>query len=148
MKYIPRIVLASALFILPAAVNAQPYSLQRSTVAGGGASGTGGTFSLNGTAGQPFGGLSAGGSSSVTAGFWATEAVQTPPGVKLSLVHFGAHLTLSWPTNWSGLVLQQTTDIGKPNWTAVSQPVVVSNNQYTVTVPAMLPKQFFRLVHP
>ena len=70
--------------VLPLAALAQtggPYDLTWSTVDGGGATfSTGGTYSLGATAGQPDAGSAAGGSYSLTGGFWYAGGTVTGIG--------------------------------------------------------------------
>jgi hypothetical protein len=56
----------------------QSYSLAWSTIDGGGGTSTGGVYSVSGTIGQPDAGTMNSGDFSVTGGFWALYAVQTP----------------------------------------------------------------------
>ena len=54
------------------------YDLSWWTADSGGGSSTGGSYSLNGTAGQPDAGLLTGGSYSLAGGFWGGAAVVVP----------------------------------------------------------------------
>jgi len=58
---------------------AQSYSIGWFTLDGGGGPSAGGSFSLNGTIGQPDAGTMSGGNYSLAGGFWG--ASQTPPAV-------------------------------------------------------------------
>ena len=78
-----RVPLAACLFLLLASVTlAQSgggYDLTWSTVdGGGGASSTGGGYSLGGMAGQPDAGLLTGGTYTLAGGFWGGGAVAVP----------------------------------------------------------------------
>ena len=64
---------------------------------------------------------------------------------KLSITVAGAYLALAWPTNPTGYVLQQDTDMAATNWTAVTNAVTVTNSQYLVTVPPAAARRFYRL---
>ena len=68
----------AVLFCAPPAW-AQFYSVKWFTLDGGGGPSAGGSFSLNGTIGQPDAGTMSGGSYSLAGGFWG--AIQTPPPV-------------------------------------------------------------------
>lgn len=59
-----------ALLALTSTAHAQTYDLTWNTVDGGGASSTGGVFELSGTIGQPDAGVLAGGTYTLTGGFW------------------------------------------------------------------------------
>ncbi len=76
----PTVVLACMTFVLATGADAQPYSIAWSTVDGGGHGPiTGGTFSLQGTAGQPdASGALSGGTYSVIGGYWAGLVAGTP----------------------------------------------------------------------
>jgi uncharacterized repeat protein (TIGR03803 family) len=73
--------------------------------------------------------------------------VSTP---QLTVYPSGSNLILSWETNhagvdFSGYILQSTTNLAPPVWiTNLPAPVIV-NGQYTVTNPISGTQQFFRL---
>ena len=77
---IAKVLLASALVLCAQRAMAQPFSIDRFTVAGGGGPSTGGTFALSGTVGQhdvtpqP----TSGGSFSLKGGFWSPFDVPLP----------------------------------------------------------------------
>lgn len=79
--------LAIVFALAAAAASAQPYAISWSTVDGGGAMGAaGGTFTLDGTAGQPdAGGPFAGSPFALHAGFWSLAAGSGGPQADLSL---------------------------------------------------------------
>jgi len=56
------------------------------------------------------------------------------------------NIQLSWPastaTNWQ---LVSATNLNTPNWTAVTNPVVVTTNLFTVTLKGLSRQQFFRM---
>jgi uncharacterized repeat protein (TIGR03803 family) len=60
------------------------------------------------------------------------------PPAKLSLVHSGSNVILTWPTNATGYTLQSTTNLDSPVWTTVV-------GQFAVTNPISGVRQFFRL---
>src|SRR5882724_11803507 len=83
----PRIflLLASA-NLFAAAVQGQSYSLDWHKIAGGGGSSSSSQFALSGTIGQhDAGGPMTGGRFSLTGGFWALSALQTPAAPLLSI---------------------------------------------------------------
>jgi hypothetical protein len=88
MKAIQRQI-ATVLTILAiwATAQAQNYTIDWSTVDGGGGTSTGGVYSVSGTIGQPDAGVTMnGGPYSLTGGFWALPtAVQTPGAPTLSV---------------------------------------------------------------
>jgi hypothetical protein len=57
----------------------------------------------------------------------------------------GHSLAVSWTTNQTGLVLQTTTNLAAPNWTAATNAVTMTNGQYQVLLSPAGGDQFFRL---
>jgi hypothetical protein len=53
--------------------------------------------------------------------------------------------TLSWPAITS-LALQQSPDLSKPNWTAVTNTPTLTGSTYQVTQPLSPDGMFYRLV--
>src|SRR5207247_5100570 len=63
---------------------------------------------------------------------WASV---TPPGALISIATSGANAIISWPTKSTGYSLQQAASLSSPiNWTPVTNPVVVTGANNTVTV--------------
>jgi hypothetical protein len=94
---------------------AQGLAMQRSVIAGGSGTSTGGAFALRGTVGQPdAGGPLTGGAFSLTGGFWALPvAVQTPGAPLLSISLTNGLVVVSWPlAGADGFVLDQTAAFG------------------------------------
>jgi len=122
------------------------YSVDWFTVDGGGGTSTGGVYSVSGTIGQPDASVTtmSSGSYSVTGGFWAIYAVQTPGAPTLTIAPAGAgQATISWTpasTNW---VLQENLNLTTTNW--VNSPSGWTN---PIVVPATLPQKFYRLNKP
>src|ERR1017187_10049544 len=106
------------------AVRAQSYSIDWSTIDGGGGVSTGGVYQVNGTIGQPDAGAAmTGGNYSVSGGFWSLIAAVQRPGAPLltiSLTHTNTAV-VSWPSPSTGFVLQQNSIAGTTNWTDVGQ---------------------------
>jgi hypothetical protein len=73
-------VVALALLLSGIALAASTYELTRSTVSSGGATSTGGSYLLGGTAGQMDAGQLAGGSYTLDGGFWGGGAVAAQNG--------------------------------------------------------------------
>jgi uncharacterized repeat protein (TIGR03803 family) len=63
----------------------------------------------------------------------------------LTIAAAGANLILTWPTNFTGLNLQSTTNIDSPIWTTHSAVPSVVDGQNAVTNPILGSQQFFRL---
>ena len=122
------------------------YSIDWSTIDGGGGTSTGGVYSVSGTIGQPdAGGAMTNGQYSVTGGFWALpQAIQTPgaPTLTIALATPG-NATISWTPNTPGYILQQTAVLNPSNWT--NSP---SGSTNPIVVPANLSSRFYRLFKP
>lgn len=135
---------------LSAAIQAQSYSIDSFTIAGGGGTSTGGIYSVSGTIGQSVGGKLSGGGYSLDGGFWSVAvAIQTPEAPFLSVFRSGENLLISWPSNGLGFVLQETTTLAVPgSWQNSSPAPVVSNTANTLTLPASPGLRFYRLRRP
>jgi hypothetical protein len=122
------------------------YSIDWSTIDGGGGTSSNGQYSLSGTIGQPdAGGAMTNGQYSVTGGFWALYAVQTEGAPTLTIAPTTpGYASISWSpatgTNW---VLQETLNLSASSWS-------VSSTGWTnpVVVPVTLPARFYRLHKP
>ena len=91
----------------------QSYSIDWSTIDGGGGTSTGGVFTVSGTMGQPDAGTMSGGTYTLSGGFWGTiVAVQTPGPPYLWATLTPTNTALIWwavsPTSWR---LQATTNL-------------------------------------
>jgi len=130
------------------AVRAQSYSIDWSTIDGGGGVSTGGVYQVSGTIGQPDAGAAmTGGSYSVTGGFWSLiAAVQTPgaPLLTITLTHTNTAV-VSWPSPSTGFALQQNSSVGTTNWTEVGLSPSDNGTTKSVVVPALPGSQFYRL---
>jgi hypothetical protein len=51
----------------------------------------------------------------------------------------------SWSTNFSGFTLESATNLSAAEWIAVTNSLVNQGQQFTMTIEAALPQQFFRL---
>jgi hypothetical protein len=124
--------------------HAQSLSINWSKIAGGGGTSTGGSFAVSGTVGQPdAGGLLTNTQYSIRGGFWVLpQAVPTLGAPTLTIVPAGpGQATLSWSPATPGFILQETPSLISPNWT--DSPTGAAN---PVTVPAVPPAKFYRLV--
>jgi hypothetical protein len=139
------IIQAVALLALVLIAGAQQYSIDGHKVSGGGGTSTGGVYSVSGTIGQQdAGGPMTGGNFSLTGGFWALYAVQTPGAPRLTITPAGAgQAIISWTPNTPGYVLQFTDSLSLTNW--VNAPSGANN---PVTVFVNVPARFYRLFHP
>lgn len=57
----------------------------------------------------------------------------------------GGQVQFSWSTNFGGFNLESATNLTAPAWTTVTNVLISQGQQFTVTVDATLPQQFFRL---
>ena len=73
--------------------------------------------------------------------------VPAPPELK-PVVASANSLTVAWPTNATGCVLQQITSLGATNWATVTNPVTVVGTNNRVTIPTGPGSRFFRLKLP
>lgn len=79
---------------------------------------------------------------------WSTQITELVviPLPTLQFSSSGNELTLSWPTNANGFVLQASDTLAPvPNWTPVTAGLSVVGDQNTVTIAATNAMQFFRL---
>ena len=63
----------------------------------------------------------------------------------------GANFIVSWPTNYTGYILQQTVQLDNLNWVSLTLPFppIITNGQFVFTVPAAsLQPGFFRVRSP
>ena len=130
------------------AVRAQSYSIDWSTIGGGGGVSTGGVYQVNGTIGQPdVGAAMTGGNYSVSGGFWSlTAAVQTPgaPLLTITLTHTNTAV-ISWPSPSTGFALQQNSNAGTTSWTDAGLSPSDNGTTKSVVVPASPGSKFYRL---
>jgi hypothetical protein len=122
------------------------YSLDWWTVDGGGGTSTGGVYTVSGTIGQPDAGVMSGGNYSLTGGFWALYAVQTPGSPVLSITLTTTNTAMvSWPSPSTGYNLQQNNDLNTVDW--VTPPEIVTDNgtlKYIIVNPPA-GNRFYRL---
>jgi hypothetical protein len=70
-----------------------------------------------------------------------------PPPLALLQSSPGA-LILQWPTNASGFLLEQNSDLASTNWVTFAGPTPVVGTNYQATIPTQTGSGFFRLHHP
>ena len=128
--------------LLPAGVLAQNYNIDWYKIAGGSGTSTGGVYSLSGTIGQPDASSQlTGGDYSLTGGFWAIYAIQTPGAPLLTIRGAGNRVIVSWPASVTGWTLQTNVNLATPTWGNYLGATV--NNSVTNSPPPM--DLFFRL---
>jgi hypothetical protein len=101
------------------------YSLDWSTIDGGGGTSTGGVYTVSGTIGQPdAGGPLTGGNYSLTGGFWSLYVVPTPGAPSLSILITTTNTAMVyWPSPSPGWNLQVNTNLSTTEWAAPLEPV-------------------------
>ena len=142
-------VLLCLALLLCQSASAQSYSIDWYKIAGGGGASTGGTYTVNGTIGQPdAGGPMTGGNYSLTGGFWALISVAQTPGAPLLYIsHSGNTVTVYWQ-DVSGWNLQQNGNLtSSAGWSASGGVTPLNGTNYlTITPPTG--NLFFRLKQP
>jgi hypothetical protein len=131
--------------------HAQSYSIDWSTVDGGGVTSTGGVYSVSVTIGQPDAGKMSGGDFTVDGGFWGIIApVQTPGAPLLSIARTTTNtVVVFWLAPATGYVLQQHANvIATVNWSNVVAPVVDDGTTKTVVINPPTGDRFYRLIKP
>ena len=126
------------------------YTIDWSTVDGGGGTSTGGVFTVSGTIGQPDAGAMSGGDYSLTGGFWGIiAAVQTPGAPYLWVMRTETNTVCVWwavsETSWQ---LQATTNLvtGGSAWWGCAYTTNGANCVYVESPP--LGNRFYRLRSP
>jgi hypothetical protein len=67
----------------------------------------------------------------------------------LNVVASPPNMTISWPTNAAGLVLNYTSSLLPPiTWTPVTTGITVNGTSYTITVPTGTGNGFYQLIAP
>ena len=138
------------LWLLPSLLQAQTYSIDWYKVAGGGGANTNGSYQVSGTIGQPdAGGPMAGGSYSLTGGFWALiSAVQTPGTPTLAIAFVAPNsVKVSWP-NTGNYTLQQNASLAGGTWATSGYTITTSNGTNSITITPPTGNLFFRLHNP
>ena len=129
--------------------SAQSYSIDWSTVDGGGGTSTGGVYSVSGTIGQPDAGKMSGGNFTINGGFWSIIAtMQLPDSPLLSIQRTPTNtVVISWPSPSAGFTLQQNSSgIGTANWTNVFTAPLDNGTTKTVIVDLPAGNRFYRLL--
>ena len=130
-----------------ATLHAGPLSVPWSTVDGGGGTSTSndGRFSVSGTAGQPDAGQSASndGRFQLNGGFWYGEFVFC--GCTLSITYSGGNVTISWPCDLNGCILEAAAELHGPPSPIVWTPVSPQPTSHSYTTPVSGTQRYFRL---
>jgi hypothetical protein len=124
------------------------YSLDWSTIDGGGGTSTGGVYSVTGTIGQPDAGTMSGGNYTLQGGFWGViAAVQTPGAPLLSIFHTSTNtVAVIWPSPSTGWTLQQNTNsVSSANWSNLTSGIQDDGTTKTLIVNPPTGNRFYRL---
>jgi hypothetical protein len=136
---------------LPAVGSTQQYSIDWSTIDGGGGMSTGGVYSVSGTIGQPDAGAMSGGNYTLQGGFWGIiAAVQTPGAPSLSILRTTTNtVAVTWPSPSTGWGLQQNTNsVSSLNWSNMTSGILDDGTTKTLIVNPPTGNRFFRLHKP
>lgn len=137
-----------ATFTIQFSAFSQSYSIDWSTIDGGGGTSTGGVYSVSGTIGQPDAGTTmSGGNYSIDGGFWAiVAAVQTPGAPLISVARSGAAVVVSWPSPSTGYILQQNNTVtNAAGWSTSGYSITDNGTVKSITVSAPSGNLYFRL---
>jgi hypothetical protein len=117
------------------------------TIDGGGGTSAGGTYTLQGTTGQPDAGVMSGGTYTLQGGYWsAPEMIQVTGGPALTLTVKPGGFLLQWPAPSTGWHLEKSGDL--QSWSPETATVTVSGGTNQVTVSHTQASQFYRLRNP
>jgi hypothetical protein len=125
-------------------LRAQPvdYAIDWFTIDAGGGTSADAVYAVSGTIGQPDPGLLSDNVFSIVGGFWAASLTLNDPP-PLNIAQVGTNMVFSWSAAATGYFLEQFSD--QFGWTQVTQPIVVTNGQNTVTVPMSQAAAYYRL---
>lgn len=144
---IKKILVLTGAWLMTLAASAQNYSLDWSTIDGGGGTSSGGTYAVSGTLDQTDASMS-GGNYRLEGGFWnIIAALQTPDAPRLAVSATGGVLTVSWPQPAAGWALYTTPTIsGNPvPWALVSPPYQTNTIHWLIQLPVSPGNRFYRL---
>ena len=124
------------------------YSIDWSTIDGGGGTSTRGVYSITGTIGQHDAGTVSGGTFTLQGGFWSLIAsVQTPGAPLVSIARTTTNtVTVSWPSPSTGWALQQNTNsVSSVNWSNVTSGIQDDGTTKTLILSPPTGNRFYRL---
>jgi hypothetical protein len=128
---------------------AQPYSIDWSTLDGGGGTSTGGVYAVSGTIGQPDAGTMSGGPYTLSGGFWGIlAAVQTQGAPWLTVFRTSTNtVVVSWPLPADGWVLGATNALpALPGpWPQLAPPYQTNGANLEFIEPTAAGNRFYRL---
>jgi hypothetical protein len=143
----------ATLLLLMCNMASAQYSIDWSTIDGGGGTSTGGVYAVTGTIGQPDAGPPAhAGGYTLQGGFWGViAAVQTPdaPLLTITLNLQLSTINVSWPSPSTGWTLQQNTNtVSSVNWSNVTSGIQDDGTTKTLIVNPPAGNRFYRLFRP
>jgi hypothetical protein len=133
---------------LGVAAVAQQYSIDWSTIDGGGGTSTGGVYAVTGTIGQPDAGAMSGGNFTLQGGFWGIiAAVPTPGAPTITIFRTTTNtVAVAWPSPSTGWLLQQNTNgVNSVNWSNVTSGIQDNGATRWVIVNPPTGNRFYRL---
>ncbi|MFO1488775.1 MAG: hypothetical protein U1F65_09880 [Verrucomicrobiota bacterium] len=152
MKHLTSLFTAALLLLTAKLALAQSYSIDWYKIAGGGGTSTGGVYSVSGTIGQHDASANnalTGGSYSLTGGFWALYAVQTPGGPTLTIKLTTTNTAqVSWPSPSTGWSLQVSTNLAGNVWATPAETVQDNGTTKFIIVNPPAGNHFYRLRNP
>jgi hypothetical protein len=81
------------------------------------------------------------------ANFAAAPLPVAPPTLALVPSAPGG-MILQWPTNATGFVLEQNSDLATTNWVTFAGPTTVVDTNFQASIPTQTGSGYFRLSHP
>jgi len=73
------------------------------------------------------------------------SASSTQPAPALNIRYSTTAVTVAWPSQFTGFVLEHSADLGEGTWTTVTNPAQVVGPENRVVVPPAIGNHFFRL---
>jgi hypothetical protein len=136
--------------LIPTISFAQSHSIDWYKISGSGGSSMGGVYSVSSTIGQhDSGGPMTGGNYSISGGFWALYALQTPgtPALTIKLTTTNTAMVY-WPSPSTGWNLQKNVDLTTANWLTPAESVTDNGTIKYIIVNPPAGNLFFRLKQP
>lgn len=138
------------LFLFCHRSSGQSYSIDWHKISGGGGTSGGGSYSLNGTIGQPEAGtVLTGGAYSLAGGFWSLYSAPTPGMPSLHVFLSGTNTAVVWwPSPSAGWALQQNSSLAATNWVSAADAINDDGRTKSIVVQAPAARRFYRLANP
>jgi hypothetical protein len=145
-------IILTALALAASAAQAQTnFTVDWFTIDGGGGVSTGGTYTVNGTIGQPDAGAMSGGNFTLQGGFWGViAAVPTPGAPTLDIFRTTTNtVAVTWPSPSTGWNLQQNTNsVSSVNWSNVISGIQDDGATKSLIINPPAGNRFYRLIKP